>query len=147
MSARQGFPLSFTVDDPVRLKSDLDRLGAFLATYFSSLTGPVEQAQVQRRLQKLPLNSARAAFGFITPVSLSNATDVLRIALPRPDVRNAGLLLAISRSRTEGTIKLSAPGCTVNGFDFVELVNDIAFTWVMFDGENYLTTPGAAWGT
>lgn len=146
MSARQGFPLSFTVDNPVRLKTDLDRLVTWLAAYAASLTGPIQQVQVAPRLRKLPLNSTRASFGFITPVNLSNAADVLPIALPRPDPQNAGLIAYVSRSTTTGTIALSSPGCLVNGFDSVELSNEIAATPFLFDGENYLAPPGAVWG-
>lgn len=146
MSARQGFPISFTVNDPVRLKTDLDRLGSWLSAYTASLTGPPQQTQVAPRLQKLSLNSQRAAFGFITPVTLVKSTDVLPIALPPPDPRNAGLVLYISRTSTAGTITLAAPRCKVNGFDSVELSNEIAATPIMFDGENYLAPPGAVWG-
>lgn len=146
MSARQGFPVSFAVDDPVRLKNDLDRLGSWLTAYTASLTGPAQQTQVAPRLQKLGLNSTRAAFGFITPVSLVKSTDKLAIALPQPDPRNAGLILYISRTSTAGTVTLSSPRCTVNGFGSVELSNEIAATPIMFDGENYLAPPGAVWG-
>lgn len=146
MSSRQGFPLSFTVDDPVRLKTDLDRLVTFLQAYFASLTGPAQQVQVAPRLRKLGLNAERAAFGFITPVNLPKSTDALSIALPPPDPRNAGLIAYVSRSTTTGTIKLSSPGCLVNGFTSVELSNEIAATPVLFDGENYLAPPGAVWG-
>lgn len=146
MSARQGFPLSFTTDDPARLRTELVQLATFLQAYFASLTGPIQQVQVAPRLRKLSLNSTRAAFGFITPVTLVNSTDVLNIALPPPDPRNAGLILYISRSTAAGTINLASPGCTVNGFDSVELAASVAATPILFDGANYLAPPGAVWG-
>lgn len=147
MPAQTSIPLAFHTDDPDRLKSELERLVSVLATYFAGITGKPHAALVQRRLEKRPLNDATAAFGFITPVSLSKSTDVLRISLPRPDPRNAGLMLAIRRDSTTGTVKLSAPDCLVNGFEIVDLVGDVAMTPIWFDGENYYGPPGALWGT
>jgi hypothetical protein len=146
MAAQTSLPLTFNTDDPAALKRELERMAAALSTYFSGLTGQQHAAVVQRRLTKRPLNDTKAVFGEITPVTLARATDVLVISLPRPDVRNAGLYCVILRTTTIGTIKLSAPGCLVNGFSVVEVSSDAGFVWVLFDGENYYTEPGAAWG-
>ena len=45
-----------------------------------------------------------------------------------------------------GSILLSSPGCLVNGFASVELAAAVGWYEVRFDGENYFTAPGAAWG-
>ena len=147
MPAQTSIPLAFHTDDPDRLKSELERLVSVLTTYFAGITGKPHAALVQRRLQKRPLNDTTAAFGYITPVSLVNSTDVLRISLPRPDPRNAGLMLAISRDSTAGTVELSAPNCLVNGFEIAELMGDIAMTPIWFSGANYFAPPGTLWGT
>jgi hypothetical protein len=147
MAAQSGIPLTFHTDDPSALKRELERLAASLAAYFGGLTGNQHAAVVQRRLTKRRLNDTTAAFGQITPVSLSKTTDILRISAPPPDPRNAGLLFVVRRDSEIGTIKLSSPGCLVNGFSLVELSSDVGFVWVLFDGENYYTEPGAAWGT
>lgn len=146
MAAQNGIPLTWNVENPVQLKRDLDRLSSVLAAYHATLTGQPHAAQVQARLQMLPLNTPKASFGFITPVSLAKTTDVLNIALPRPDPRNAGLIFAIRRSSTVGTIILSAAGCLANGFTDVELSSEIACTVGLFDGENYYFPPGSVWG-
>lgn len=146
MAAQTDIPLSFTTDDPVVLKRELERLASSLTGYFGGLTGQQHAAVVQRRLTNRRLNDTTAAFGQITPVSLANAAAVLRVSLPRADPRNAGLLLVIRRDTTLGTIYLSAPGCLVNGFAIVEVSAEIAATTLIFDGENYYAPPGSVWG-
>ena len=146
MAAGQApIPLSFNTSDPVSLKRDLERMASVLQSYFALLTGAPHASLVQRRLFPRPLNSTTAAFGYFTPVSLPNDTDILNIRLPKPNPQNAGLLLAIRRDTTTGIIHLSAPDCTVNGSDRVELVAEKCFVWVFFDGSDYFTGPGATW--
>ena len=146
MAAQTDIPLVYTTDDPEALKRELGRLAAALATYHAGVTGQAHAGVVQRRFTKRPINDPKAAFWQITPVSLSSADAVHKIALPPPDVRNAGLVLAVLRKTALGTISLSSPGCLINGFTTVELVSAIACTWVTFDGEDYYGPPGALWG-
>ena len=146
MAAQTSIPLAFHTDDPEALKRELERMASVLTTYFASITGQPHAALVQRRLQKRPINDQAAAFGYITPVSLAKATDILPVSLPRPDPRNAGLMLAIRRDSALGTVKLSSPGCLVNGFSIAELSSEVAMTPIWFDGENYYAPPGALWG-
>lgn len=146
MAAQTSIPLAFTTDDPEALKRELERLAAALTTYFAGITGQPHAALVQRRLQLRPLNDRTAAFGYITPVSLSKSTDVLPISLPPPDPKNTGLMLAVRRKSTLGTVKLSSPGCLINGFSSVELSGEVALTPIWFDDGNYYAPPGAVWG-
>ena len=147
MAAQTSIPLTFDTSDPEALKRELERTAAALAAYFATLTGQPHATVVQRRLTKRPLNDASAAFWQITPVALANASDIHRISLPRPDPRMAGMPCVILRKGTLGTIKVSAPGCLINGFTLVEQVNDAGLVAYTFDGENYYTEPGATWGT
>ena len=142
MGAQSSIPLTYDTENPEALKRELERLSSSLTAYFGGLTGSPHAAVVQPRLRALPLNTPKAAFGFITPVALPNTDDVLDIALPRPDPRNGGLSLVVTRSATTGTIHLSAPGCLVNGVALATLVNSIGFYEVLFDGTNYYTAPG-----
>lgn len=136
-------PLTFHPEQPEQFKRELDTLASSLQAYFATLTGQQHAAVVQRRLQELPLNSPKAAFGFVTPVTLPNSTDVLDIALPPPNPQNGGLMLAISRSTTNGTIHLSSPGCLVNGDTIATLANDVAIYPAWFIGGNYYLPPGS----
>lgn len=145
MSAQARIPLTFNTGDPARLKADLERQAATLESYHQALTGPQQATVVQRRLQKGTLNGTYCAFGFWTPVALVNASDVLRISLPRKDPRNSGLPTAVLRQTTAGTIKVSAPDALVNGFAMVEIPNAIGFYMLWFDGENYYADGGATW--
>lgn len=138
-------PLTFHPDNPELFKREMDTLASSLQAYFATLTGPQHAATVQRRMQSLPLNSTKAAFGFWTPVSLVNDSDVHTISLPPPDPRNAGLVAAVVRKATPGTIKLSAPDALVNGFEVVELPNAVGRYELLFDGENYYADGGATW--
>lgn len=142
MPAQASIPLTFNTEDPRELKRELERMASVLYAYFATLTGQPHAAIVQRRLTERPLNDTTAAFGYVTPVTLPNSTDVLRISLPPKDPRNSGLLLAVSRSTTTGRIFLSAPGCLVNGLTIVELGNAIGFYPVWFIGGNYYLPPG-----
>jgi hypothetical protein len=142
MAAQSAIPLSFDTEDPEALKRDLERLSSGLSAYLGGITGQPHAAVVQPRLRSLPLNSTKAAFGFITPVALPNTDDVLNISLPRPEARNGGLSCIVARSTTTGTIHLSAPGSLVNGVSIATLVNSIGFYELLFDGQNYYTAPG-----
>ena len=138
-------PLTFHPENPELFKREMDTLASSLQAYFATLTGPQHAAAVQRRFQALPLNSTKAAFGFWTPVSLVNESDVHRISLPPPDPRNAGLSTAVIRLATAGTIKLSAPDALVNGFAMVEVPNAVGFYQLWLDGENYYADGGSTW--
>lgn len=144
MAAQTSIPLSLP-EDPERMRSELVRALTTISAYFSTLTGQPHAAVVQPRLKKRAVNDPAAAFGFITPVSLPNETDSLDVKLPRPDPRNAGLWLLVRRDTTTGVIRLSAPGCFVNGSKRVELVAEKCAVPVFFDGENYFTPPAATW--
>lgn len=142
MAAQTDLPTTFHTDDPAMLKRELERMASSLAAYFSGFTGHPHAGVVQRRFTKRKLNDTTAAFWEITPVSLPTDDHELRISLPRPDPRNAGLMAIISRDTPTGLVYLSAPGCNVNGLVLAQLVNDVGFVWVLFDGQNYYTNPG-----
>lgn len=143
MAAQSSIPLTFDTGNPEALKRELERLVAVLTTYFGQITGQPHGQVVRPRLRSLPLNSAKAAFGFITPVTLPNTTDVLDISLPPPDPRNDGLTLHVVRTTVTGTIHLSAPRCLVNGQAIATLVNSVGFFDVLFQNGNYYTGPDA----
>lgn len=140
-STQQDIPLAFHPDNPAELKRELERMAATLRPYFSALTGRQSSSVVQKRFVNRPINSPVAAFGEVSRVSLVEG-QILKISLPPPDIRNAGLLIGFRRSSSTGNVFLSSPGCTVNGLDIARLTNAICFVLVEFDGENYYTTPG-----
>jgi hypothetical protein len=146
MGAQTDLPSTFHTDDPAMLKRELERVTSSLEAYLGGITGHPHAAVVQRRFTKRPLNDTKAAFWQITPVALVNSTDVHRISLPRPDPRNAGLVVAILRKSAAGTINLSAPDATVNGFAMVELSAAVGMYIGWFDGEDYYFPPGNVWG-
>ena len=89
-----------------------ERQAATLESYHQALTGPQQATVVQRRLKKGPLNGTSCAFGFWTPVALVNASDVLRISLPRKDPRNSGLQTAVLRQATAGRNRRKTRPCS-----------------------------------
>lgn len=146
MAAQSRIPLTFNVSDPKRLRTDLERQSATLEEYHATLTGPQQNAVLVRKPVKRRLNDTTAAFGEFTPVGLVNDTDVITVSLPRPDPRNAGLRAYIVRRATPGTIRVTSPGATINGFGAVELAASVGLYVFFFDGEHYFTPPGAVWG-
>ena len=142
MATQQDIPLSFDTSDPVKLRQDLERMAATLRPYFGALTGRQSAAVVQKRLVNRPVNDPVAVFGEVCRVALVEG-QILKIALPRPDPANAGLLIGIRRSTQTGNVFLSSPNCTINGLDIARLTNAISFTLIEFDGENYYSTPGS----
>lgn len=146
MNAQARIPLTFNVADPKRLRTDLERQSSTLEAYHATLTGPQQNAVLVRKPVKRRLNDTTAAFGEFTPIGLVNDTDVIRVSLPRPDPRNAGLTAYIVRRATPGTINVTSPGATINGFVMVEVAAAVGQYEFFFDGENYFTPPGAVWG-
>lgn len=146
MSAQSRIPLTFDVSDPKRLRTDLERQSATLEAYHSTLTGPQQSAVLVRKPKKRRLNDTTAAFGEFTPIDLANADTVHRVSLPRPDVRFAGLTAYIVRRSGLGTILVTSPGATINGFDSVELASAVGLYSFFLDDEGYFTQPGSTWG-
>lgn len=143
MAAQSSIPLSFQTDDPKVLKRELERLASALAAYFGQLTGQSHAQVVEPRLRTLPLNSPKAAFGFVTPVALPNAADSLDISLPPPNPQNEGLKAHVVRKTVTGTIRLSAPGCLVNDQTVATIASPVGWYPVLFQGGNYYTQAGA----
>ena len=141
MATQQDIPLAFHPENPVELRQELERLAATLRPYFSALTGRQAATVVLKRFVNRPVNDTTAAFGEVSRVALVEGQS-LRIALPRPDPQNAGLLIGVRRSTTTGNVFLSAPGCTINGLTVGRLINEPSLVLVEFDGENYYATPG-----
>jgi hypothetical protein len=141
MATQRAIPFAFHPENPEMLKRELEELSATLAPYFSALSGSQHAAIVQKRFVNRPVNSTTAAFGEVTRISLVEG-QVLKISLPRRDMRNAGLLIGIARATAPGNVFLSSPGCLVNGLDIARLTNAPSFVLVEFDGENYYTSPG-----
>jgi hypothetical protein len=141
MATQRSIPLAFHTDNPAALKRELEEMASVLAPYFSALSGAQHTSVVQKRFSNRPINSTTAAFGEVCRISLVEG-QVLKIALPPPDPRNAGLLIGIRRKTAEGQVFLSSPGCTVNGLDIAKLTSAPSFVLIEFDGEDYYTTPG-----
>jgi len=146
MAAQSRIPLAFDVSEPKKLQGDLVRLATSLEDYHGGLTGPQQNAVLVRKPVKRRLNDTTVAFGEFTPVALVNSTDVHALKLPRPDPKSAGLSAYVARRATPGTITVSSPGATINGFTTVELAAAVGLYEFFFDGENYLTPPGSVWG-
>lgn len=134
-------PLSFRTEDPKMLREDLERQATILRPYFGSLTGAQHTAVVQKRFLNRPINDAKAVFGEVCRVSLVEG-QVLKIALPPPDPKNAGLLIGVRRKTSAGQAFLSAPGCLVSGFSVGKLTSAVCFVLIEFDGEDYYASPG-----
>jgi len=141
MATQQDIPLAWHPEDPQQLKRELEGMSATLRPYFTALTGRQFSSVVQKRFVNRPINDPVAAFGEVSRVSLVEG-QILKIALPRPDPRNAGLLIGVRRKTAGGNVFLSAPGCTVNGLDIARLTSAPSFVLIEFDGEDYYTTPG-----
>ena len=146
MAAPLSIPLTFRdVENPDMLREDLERLAAAVYAYSQGLTGQQHAAVVQRRLIMGTTGAEKVSFGEVAIVSLTDGA-VLNIQLPRPDIRNAGLLIGVRREATTGTIHLSSPGALVNGYSSVAVINEIGLVLGMFDGADYYFPPGTVSG-
>ncbi len=141
MATQQDIPLAFHPENPEMFKREIETMAAILRPYFSALTGRQSATVVQKRFVNRPINDDVAAFGEVSRFSLVDG-QVVKLKLPPPDVRNAGLLIGIRRATAAGHVYMSSPGCTVNGETIARLTSAPSFVIVEFDGENYYTTPG-----
>lgn len=129
-------PQTFTTDDLVRLKSELERLTKEIDRYTRELAGdflPVPALSL--------LNPSSLAFGQIARVNIPDgATHVMK--LPRPNPANIGKRCGVRRGSTTGEILIYAVDCLVGGFERYRMANDVHFVEFLFDGDFYPSRAG-----
>lgn len=138
MAGRADIPLAFNVEPKEALKRDLERFASGIDALVRNL--PADYVERNKSATRAVITSA--AFGQVNRAGPRNG-ETQRIQLPRPDLKNTGREIMVSRTTTTGTVILDAIGCLVNGSASFGMRQHIHFVRLMFDGENYYTNdPG-----
>ena len=110
MPATISIPLTFTTDDPARLRADLERFAQAVDLYTrgaAELFAPRLKAIAQ-------LNPTSLSFGMVGRVNLIDG-DTLNIALPRANAKDIGRRCGVLRASGTGIVVLHAAVGTVAG--------------------------------
>ncbi len=133
MPSPLNIPKTFTTDDALRLKSELERLSQEIDLYLRGLTAtniPLSQ-----------LNSPMLAFDQVARVNVTDGSALV-LKLPRPDPKNIGRKCGIRRSSTTGEVLIYAVGCLVGGAERYRMANDVHFVEFLFDGDYFPSRAG-----
>lgn len=139
MSLFKDVPLTFP-EAPKELKRDLERLSNSVFNFGKealNILAPRWQPQAQ----------AASALSFDLSIPFTPKTgETINVSLPRPDSKNGGRICGLVRKTSNGTIKVRAIGCTVDGLTSYTVPQGRGFTAFFFDGVNYWTSRPATSG-
>jgi hypothetical protein len=137
MPSPLNIPKTFTTDDAIRLKTELERQSQEIDRYLrdtSDASQPVPLLSL--------VNPAYLTFGQVARVDVPDGFT-LKMQLPRPDPAFIGKRCGVRRSSMTGEVLIYAVGCLVGGYERYRMANDIHFVEFMLDGDFYPSRYGA----
>jgi hypothetical protein len=122
MPSKRDIPQRFTTENPVALKSELERLAQALDIYTRQLDGLVKQTPTK------DIDSSRSlAYGRAVRVPGRLTGTYLELTLPPPAREDIGKRCAVLRSGLDGTITVVGVGALVGGYSTYTMTNDAHF--------------------